>query len=127
MGNKVTHRHDCRLCSKSDMELVVKLEPIPPQEMYFDNEEQAKNVERFPVDVYMCKSCGHVQQLDILDSEALWSDYTYYSANAKGMVEHFEEVVENIISTYKPPIGSLVVDVGSNDGSLLKPFHVAKP
>ena len=106
------------------MELVVKLEPIPPQEMYFDNEEQAKNVERFPVDVYMCKSCGHVQQLDILDSEALWSDYTYYSANAKGMVEHFEEVVENIISTYKPPIGSLVVDVGSNDGSLLKPFKL---
>ena len=122
MDSQVRHRLNCRLCSNSAVELVVKLEPIPPQEIYFDNEEQAKKVERFPVDVYMCKLCGHVQQLDILNSEALWSDYTYYSANAKGMIEHFEKVVEDIISTYKPPIGSLVIDVGSNDGSLLKPF-----
>ena len=67
---EIYHRDNCRLCSSLDVELVVKLEPIPPQEMYFDNANQARKVERFPVDVYMCKSCGHVQQLDILNSKA---------------------------------------------------------
>ena len=122
MSYQIFHRNSCRLCDSLDVRLVVKLEPIPPQEMYFDNAEQARNVERFPVDVYMCKSCGHVQQMDILNSQALWDDYTYHSANAKGMVEHFQEVATHIINTYKPPNDSLVIDVGSNDGSLLKPF-----
>ena len=119
---EIYHRDNCRLCSSLDVELVVKLEPIPPQEMYFDNANQARKVERFPVDVYMCKSCGHVQQLDILNSKALWNDYTYHSAEAKGMVEHFQEIATQIINTYKPPTDTLVIDVGSNDGSLLKPF-----
>ena len=122
MNYHISHRDTCRLCDSTDIELVVKLEPIPPQEMYFDNAKQARNVERFPVDVYMCKSCGHVQQLDILNAEALWDDYTYHSADAKGMVEHFQEVAAGIVNTYNPPVNSLVIDVGSNDGSLLKPF-----
>lgn len=99
MNYHIFHRDTCRLCDSTDIELVVKLEPIPPQEMYFDNAKQARNVERFPVDVYMCKSCGHVQQLDILNAEALWDDYTYHSADAKGMVEHFQEVATGIINT----------------------------
>lgn len=119
---EIYHRDNCRLCSSLDVELVVKLEPIPPQEMYFDNANQARKVERFPVDVYMCKSCGHVQQLDILNSKALWNDYTYHSAEAKGMVDHFKELATQIINTYKTPTGTLVIDIGSNDGSLLKPF-----
>ena len=123
MNYRISHRDNCRLCNSLDVELVVKLEPIPPQEMYFDNAEQARSVERFPVDVYMCKSCGHVQQLDILNSEALWDNYTYYSGHAKGMVEHFQEVVTHLVNTYKPPTESLVIDVGSNDGSLLRPFQ----
>ena len=70
----------------------------------------------------MCRKCGHVQQLDVLNTEALWEDYTYHSANSAGMVEHFEEVVENLMDVYRHPLNSLVIDIGSNDGSLLKSF-----
>jgi 2-polyprenyl-3-methyl-5-hydroxy-6-metoxy-1,4-benzoquinol methylase len=73
----------------------------------------------------MCAACGHVQQLDVVDSKSLWDSYTYYSGEAKGMPEHFEAVAAKIRSTYLPPAGSLVVDVGSNDGSLLRPFRDA--
>ena len=37
MNYHIFHRDTCRLCDSTDIELVVKLEPIPPQEMYFDN------------------------------------------------------------------------------------------
>jgi len=66
-----------------------------------------------------------VQQLDIVDSKSLWENYTYYSGEAKGMPEHFEKVAANIRDTYQPSGGSLVVDVGSNDGALLRPFKRA--
>jgi len=121
---KLHHREECRLCDGKNIELVVKLEPIPPQEKYVETSEQAKAVEVFPVDLYMCLDCGHVQQLDILDSDTLWDGYTYLSGKAKGMVEHFNQVSADVIETYKPAPDSLVIDVGSNDGSLLRPFQL---
>ena len=43
----------------------------------------------------MCRDCGHVQLLDVIDSERLWDDYTYHSGQTKGIVEHFEEVADS--------------------------------
>ena len=122
---RVTHRKTCRLCDSGNVEMVVKLEPIPLSENYCADSESGKAAARFPVDVYMCADCGHVQQLDVVDSKSLWESYTYYSGEAKGMPEHFEQVAGNVIRTHRPPSGSLVVDIGSNDGSLLKPFKKA--
>jgi 2-polyprenyl-3-methyl-5-hydroxy-6-metoxy-1,4-benzoquinol methylase len=122
---KVFHRETCRLCDAKSVELVVKLEPIPLSENYSSDSETGKKAARYPVDLYMCAACGHVQQLDVVDSKSLWDSYTYYSGEAKGMPEHFEQVAAKIRSLHRPPPGSLVVDIGSNDGSLLRPFKSA--
>jgi len=73
----------------------------------------------------MCADCGHVQQLDVVDSKSLWDNYTYYSGQAKGMPEHFQQVAAKILKAYQAPKDSLVIDIGSNDGSLLRPFKDA--
>lgn len=125
MTATVIHRETCRLCDSPNVELVVKLEPIPLSENYCVDAETGKSAARYPVDLYMCRDCGHVHQLDVVDSKSLWESYTYYSGDAKGMPEHFTEVAHQIIDTYRPPTGSLVIDIGSNDGSLLKPFKDA--
>lgn len=125
MTPQVRHRESCRLCDSRKVERVVKLEPIPLSEHYASDAEAAKRVARFPVDVYMCPDCGHVQQLDVVDSHSLWDNYTYFSGQAKGMPEHFARFAGNVLRTYQPPPGALVVDVGSNDGSLLRPFRDA--
>lgn len=125
MSVEVVHRETCRLCDSGNVELVVKLEPIPLSENYSEDSETGKKAERYPVDLYMCADCGHVQQLDVVDSKSLWDSYTYYSGEAKGMPEHFNQVAAKILDTYQPPHGSLVVDIGSNDGSLLLPFKNA--
>ena len=87
MSVTVTHRQTCRLCDAKDVELVVKLDPIPLSENYCQDSETGKKAARYPVDLYMCKACGHVQQLDVVDSKSLWESYTYYSGEAKGMPE----------------------------------------
>lgn len=118
------HRDSCRLCASRKLERVVELAPIPLAEKYTTTTDGPHGgVGLYPVDLYMCLACGHVQLLDVIDSEALWDDYTYHSGQTRGIVEHFEEVAENLIARYQPPPGSLVVDVGSNDGSLLRPFR----
>lgn len=113
------------MCDSKNVELAVKLEPIPLSENYTDAPETARTARRIPIDVYMCADCKHVQQLDIVESERLWERYTYYSGHAKGMPEHFRNVVADVISNRGFPAGSLVIDIGSNDGSLLRPFKDA--
>lgn len=125
MTVEVFRRETCRLCDSGRVELVVKLEPIPISENYTADSETGRKAARFPVDLYMCADCGHVQQLDVVDSKSLWENYTYYSGEAKGMPEHFRQVADGIRATHQPPPGSLVIDIGSNDGSLLRPFKDA--
>ncbi len=125
MTIQVFHRETCRLCDSQNVELVVKLEPIPLAENYCDDSAMGKSADRYPIDLYMCTDCGHVHQLDVVDSKSLWENYTYYSGDAKGMPEHFNQVAAKIIGRYKPPADALVIDIGSNDGSLLHPFKDA--
>lgn len=118
----VSHRDTCRLCGSSNVELVIGLKPIPLSEGYTLDPDTARQAPRYPVDVYMCRDCGHVQHLDVIDSENLWDSYTYYSGDAKGMPEHFRQMADKIVDALQPPENALVIDIGSNDGSLLVPF-----
>lgn len=122
MPATVRHRNNCRLCERNNVELVVKLEPIPLAEKYSLSSDTAKSAELFPIDLYMCRDCGHVQLLDVIDSETLWDDYTYHSGQTKGIVDHFQEIADKIVQRYKPKSSGLIVDIGSNDGSFLRQF-----
>lgn len=125
MKARLHHRDNCRLCASRRLEEVIKLAPIPLAEKYSTSPApgaQDGSDDLYPVDVYMCLDCGHVQLLDVIDSEKLWDDYTYHSGQTKGIVEHFQTVADNVIARQKPAPGSLVIDVGSNDGSLLRAF-----
>jgi len=121
-----TKRDLCRLCEEKNLELVVPLEPTPVAEKYLTKNQLNQKEIICPLDLYMCKSCGHVQLLDIIDPKFLYSDYTYSSGNSSGLVKHFKEYADNIVNKYKPKEGSLVVDVGSNDGTLLSFFKKNK-
>lgn len=122
MAVNVFHRNSCRLCDSSNLELVVELAPIPLAEKYLTKDQLGAEQEVYPIDMYMCVDCGHVQLLDVIDSETLWDDYTYHSGQTKGIVEHFEDVSNKLFDRYNPSANSLVIDIGSNDGTFLKCF-----
>ena len=118
----IAHRETCRLCESKDVALAVNLNPIPLAEKYTLQSSEAKNVPLYPIDLYMCKTCSHVQLLDVIHSDNLWENYTYHSGQTKGILDHFYAVSQAIISKYHPDSGSLIIDIGSNDGSLLRCF-----
>jgi hypothetical protein len=81
--------------------------------------------ERFPVDLYLCRSCGHAQLLDVINPEFLFREYLYTTSCSLGLAEHFRKYAEQALRRLAPVAGSLVVDIGSNDGSLLRFFQEA--
>jgi SAM-dependent methyltransferase len=82
----------------------------------------AANTPLFPVDLYMCNHCGHIQILDVIDPDYLWSNYTYHSGQTQGIIDHFKDVVSKVVDQHGPFKKRFVIDVGSNDGTLLRGF-----
>ncbi len=122
----ISKRNQCRLCDSKNLVMAVPLKPTPVAEKYL-SEEELNNDELFcPLDLFMCKDCGHIQLLDIVEPNFLYSDYTYSSGRSKGLVDHFEKYADDICKKYLPSENNLVVDIGSNDGTLLKFFKKQK-
>lgn len=119
----VYQRKTCRLCDGRKVELVVSLAPTPVAEKYVTKEQSGEDDATYPLDLYMCRDCSHVQLLDVVDPQFVFDSYTYSSSNTSGIVKHFEMCVDKIVSHFKPAPKALAVDIGSNDGSLLRSFQ----
>lgn len=120
---QVSRRTRCRLCDSTRLELVVPLAPTPVAEKYVAREQLGEITPSYPLDLHLCLDCGHVQLLDVVDPVYLFDHYTYMSGNTKPLVQHFHEVATTTCERYAVRPGDLVIDIGSNDGSLLRAFQ----
>jgi len=111
----------CRLCRSSLLQCVITLKPIPVGEHY-TQEPLMFEAPRYPIDIYQCTKCGAVQTQDNINPEILWSSYTYYSGMTESIVRHFEQFFNDTMARYKFKSNSSILDIGSNDGSLLSIF-----
>ncbi|MBI4062715.1 MAG: methyltransferase domain-containing protein [Elusimicrobia bacterium] len=115
-------RSTCRLCSATKLTPVISLAPTPPANAFVDKEHIQEKQELFPLDVFLCQSCAHLQLLDVVDPGVLFSDYVYVSGTSPVFVEHFKNYARYAIEHFKLKKDSFVIDIGSNDGTLLKFF-----
>jgi SAM-dependent methyltransferase len=118
-------RNDCRLCGSKDLELVFKLAPTPPANAFVKPSEAKKPQEKFPLDLFFCRGCGHLQLLEVVDPAILFEHYVYVSGTSPVFVRHFQDYAADLISRFGLKKGGLVVDIGSNDGTLLGFFQNA--
>jgi SAM-dependent methyltransferase len=124
--NKLYRRREsCRLCGGADLTLVLSLIPTPPANAFVAKSALNEPQKTFPLDLFFCESCTHVQLLDIVDPSVLFADYVYVSGTSPVFVEHFKNYAADILNRFQAPADSLVVDIGSNDGTLLSIFKDA--
>lgn len=67
MSQSCIRRATCRLCHSRNLELVLSLTPTPPANAFINAADLGQNEERFPLDVFFCNDCAHVQLLDVVD------------------------------------------------------------
>lgn len=103
----------------------MSLTPTPPANAFVAPEDRDKRQAVYPLDVFFCETCAHVQLLDVVDPAQLFEDYVYVSGTSPVFVRHFQDYARDVMARFRPPEGSLVVDIGSNDGTLLKFFKGA--
>ena len=125
MPAAVRRRETCRLCDARDLTLVLSLGETPLANAFVRPEQRGQPQPRFPLDVHVCLACGHAQLLDVVDPELLFRDYVYVSATSPVFVEHFRRYAETMRATARLSRGSTVIEIGSNDGTMLRCFQDA--
>jgi len=119
MKDAVIKKENCRLCNSANLQLVVNIHPSPIADAYVKKRQLDEVQDLYPLDLYICEDCGHVQNLYVVNPDLLFRDYTFFTSNFKGLVEHFRQYTEDVVNTYGFKDGDLAVEIGSNDGTFL--------
>ena len=110
----------CLLCGSGELALAL---PLARSAVGNDYLPERRPQERYATSLHLCQSCGNVQIEDVVDPDLLFRQYTYSTTSSLGLVEHFRKYAGEAAAAAGLAPGSLVVDVGSNDGSLLRAFQ----
>lgn len=116
----------CRICSGSNLELVFSLGNLPLANSFISEEELNKEEKTFPLEIYFCGNCKLVQLGYVVPPELMFKNYVYVSSTTKTFINHFAKMAEEISNSFMLDESSLAVDIGSNDGILLKGFQNMK-
>ena len=115
MGLGITH---CRLCRGSDLTPVLSLGNLALTGVF---RKTKGSVPRHPLNLLKCDNCDLVQLEHSVDKDILFGEtYGYRSGLNQSMVRHLKSIADELTPNLKK--GDLVVDIGSNDGTLLKSY-----
>lgn len=105
----------CQLCGDDHAVEFLNLGRQPLANKY-PTAAQFETEEFFPLAMFFCPRCKNVQLGTVISRERMFEDYFYLSSVNAGLVRHFEKLAAKLADA------KFVVDVGSNDGILLKPL-----
>ena len=122
MIENLRRRDHCRLCDSKNLDLALPIKPSPIGDAYIPASKLGKPQELYPLDLYLCGDCGHIQNIDVVNPEVLFRDYLFTTSSSAGLLAHFKQYAADVVAGLSVKPGSLVVEIGSNDGSLLRNF-----
>lgn len=116
-------RTTCRLCHSGSLELVVPMAGMPIGTPNFQVPDASADDPVFrtavPMALHLCRTCGHLQILHVGNPDIQYRNYVYTTSLSLGLRQHFAGYASDVISRFGIAPDSLVVELGSNDGSLL--------
>jgi len=113
----------CRSCGSGELSAFLSLGKTPLADALVKPDADFKLEERFALDVAFCASCSLVQLLEEVPADKLFVDnYLYFSSFSDELLRHSRENVLRLIGERQLGPSSLVVEIASNDGYLLKNF-----
>ena len=114
----------CRHCSEPVTLVLVDLGNSPLSNAYLCQDELGAPEAWFPLRVLVCESCWLVQTEDFVRADVLFdADYAYLSGQSETWIAHCGRFAEEMIERFGLTECSRVIEVASNDGTLLRKFH----
>lgn len=116
--------HRCQVCGASDLELVIDLGHQPLCDSLLTREQLKEPETTYPLRLVRCSSCGLVQLDYVVAGQVVYHrGYPYRTGITKELSDHHHRLSMDMVKRHGTPTDSLIVDIGSNDGTLLKGFQ----
>ena len=111
---------ECRICSSKAIDLILDLGAQPPANSL--RKHVSEVLKAVPLEICRCDSCGTIQLTETVSPGYLFNDYIWVTGTSQGARDYSRLFCERLISRSKPA-QLFVVEVASNDGTLLARFR----
>ena len=117
------HGFPCRFCGSAVTRSFADLgvHPHCQRHVTADNYNEAEPT--YPLHARVCDACKLVQLPNHVDPGDIFSDYAFFSGFSETWKQHSRDYASEMTSRFGLGDSSFVVEVASNDGTLLKPFQ----
>ena len=112
----------CRSCGSAELVPFLDLGAQPLANALLTASELGAAEPTYPIVVVLCRACTLVQITETVPPEVLFREYLYFSSFSDTMLRHARESAERLIRERSLSRDSLVVEIASNDGYMLKNF-----
>jgi SAM-dependent methyltransferase len=117
---------NCRHCNTPLYHVFLDLGFAPPSNAYLTAADLLRPEPWYPLKLYVCDYCWLVQTADYTRADELFhADYAYFSSTSTSWLAHAAHYADMIQTRLGLGPASLVIEVGSNDGYLLRNFVAA--
>jgi len=114
----------CQICGSDDRQHIVDLGFSAPCDSLLTRDQLKQPETAFPLDSWRCRTCGLVQIDYVVDPRDLFHrEYPYRSGITASLKRHLHGTSQRVAEKIGVPRGALVVDIGSNDGTVLEGFR----
>ncbi len=122
MAKHVKKINKCRICKSNTLSTFLPLGDIPLPNGFLTEEDVHKKEAYYPLTTGICTTCGLAQLMETVDPEVMFRNYVYIPSTSKTRMKNFESIAQDANQLANLSSDSLIIDIGSNDGSLLSFF-----
>ena len=113
----------CILCRDAKVEEFLDLGATALANQFLRADEIDGTEAKYPLRVGFCHGCGHVQLTESVPPGAMFDNYLYISSASDTLKDHLWDLSDILVRRYGLGAEDLVIDIGCNDGTLLKGFQ----
>jgi SAM-dependent methyltransferase len=123
MKPSVKRSSACILCGSRRVEPFLDLGETALANRFLSPEELSLPEPKYPLEVGFCHCCRHVQLTRLVPPEEMFDHYLYISAASDTLKNHLWDLSDVVTQRCGLGAGDLVIDIGCNDGTLLRGFR----
>jgi SAM-dependent methyltransferase len=113
----------CRSCGAAPLTPFLSLGEMPLTAAFVREDQLGESEPRYPLTVAFCEGCALVQTLETVSPETIFGrDYPYYSSFSDALLDHSRDHALSLMESRALGPDSLVIELASNDGYLLRNF-----
>lgn len=104
-----------------------QLKPIPPVDLFQTSRDSALGISLHDLTICECTNCGLIQILSSPPANTFYDNYIYSSSSSPDMENNFRDFVYSSSQFFESDMNAKVLDIGCNDGLLLRCINKVYP